>query len=288
VTLTAAFVRIFFVNLTASSLPGETVSPRIYTVVPIALINFFVWAQLQYSKDSASKERVAASNILAWFGTACVAALLYFQISPEWIVVTWAVLVLALMSASLALDNETFLQQSTLLVVGIVARSIAHNIFGGSYFTAGGWRGNFGVLLLTAGLLFAILPIAFRLRRRYIDRPAVTQLSRYIHHPEQLLFFAPVLLLSMMIAVKMNPGMITLAWGIEGVLIILLGLAVNQRSYRITGLLLLLLCVAKIILRDAWQLAERDRYITFIALGAALTLVSTLYNKYRDSMRRLL
>ena len=92
----------------------------------------------------------------------------------------------------------------------------------------------------------------------------------------------------MMIAVKMNLGMITLAWGIEGVLVILLGLAVNQRSYRITGLLLLLLCVAKIVLRDAWQLAERDRYITFIALGAALTLVSTLYNKYRDSKRRLL
>jgi uncharacterized membrane protein len=91
-----------------------------------------------------------------------------------------------------------------------------------------------------------------------------------------------------MIAVKMNPGMITLSWGVEGVLVILLGLSVSERSYRITGLFLLLLCVGKIVLRDAWRLTERDRYITFIALGAALMLVSTLYNRYRESVRRLL
>jgi hypothetical protein len=46
--------------------------------------------------------------------------------------------------------------------------------------------------------------------------------------------------------------------------------------------------VAKIVLHDAWQLNERDRYITFIVLGAALTLVSTLYGKYREVVRRLL
>jgi len=60
------------------------------------------------------------------------------------------------------------------------------------------------------------------------------------------------------------------------VLLILLGLLLAQRSYRITGLLLLSSCVAKIMVRDAWLLGERDRYTTFIVLGAALTLVSLL------------
>ena len=86
----------------------------------------------------------------------------------------------------------------------------------------------------------------------------------------------------------MNPGMVTLAWGIVGVATIVLGLLVTERSYRLTGLFLLLLCVGKIVFRDAWQLDERDRYITFIVLGAALTLVSALYSKYRDHMSRLL
>jgi hypothetical protein len=46
--------------------------------------------------------------------------------------------------------------------------------------------------------------------------------------------------------------------------------------------------VGKIILRDAWGLAPRDRYITFIILGAALLLVSFLYSKYRETIRQFL
>lgn len=290
VLLTVAFARIFFVNLTAASLSGELISPRIYTVVPIALINIFVWAQLQSGKESDNFERWSIGNLLAWFGTGAITALLYFETSPEWIVLAWAILVVVLMLTVLTIDKELFLQQATLLVVGVVSRGIAHNIFGGSYFTAGGWRGHFAILSFVAMLLLGALPIAFRLRVRYAERPMQFRLSRALalDHPDQWLFFAPFVLVTLMIAVKMNPGMVTLSWGLEGVLVILLGLSVSERSYRITGLLLLLLCVCKIVLRDAWRLTERDRYITFIALGAALMLVSTLYNRYRESVRRLL
>jgi len=91
-----------------------------------------------------------------------------------------------------------------------------------------------------------------------------------------------------MIFVEMNPGTITLAWGVEGLAAIVLGLIAVQRSYRIAGLGLLVLCVGKIVALDAWRLGQRDRYITFIALGAALTLVSWLYSRYREVVRRLL
>jgi hypothetical protein len=276
--LTASFLRIFFVNLTAATLPGEALSPRIYTVAPLVLIYFFVWAQMQSNQAKPEIGRWSASSLIAYFGTGSVAALLYYQISPEWIVVAWSMLVLALMVAALLLDKEVFLQQAVLLVAGVVGRGLAHNIFGASYFVAGGWRGKFSVLTLTAALLFCALPVAFRLRKRYADRPLESLLSRWlaVHRPEQILFFAPVILIVFTIAVKMNPGMVTLSWGIVGVMVILLGLLAGQRSYRLTGLFLLLLCVGKIVLRDAWNLDERDRYITFIVLGAALTLVSTL------------
>lgn len=290
ILLIIAFGRIFFVNLTAAALPGETIHPRIYTVLPIAIINFFVWAQLQSAKESDPLERWSIGNLLAWFGTGSIAALLYFQLSPEWIVLAWTLLVLLLLLTALMLNKELFLQQAILLTAGVVSRGIAHNIFGASYFTAGGWHGNVAVLSLSAALLSGALPIAFRLRERYAESPMQFRFSRALalNRPEQWLFFAPVLLITLMIAVKMDSGMVTLSWGIEGVLVILLGLSVSERSFRITGLLLLLLCVCKIIIRDAWHLTERDRYMTFIALGASLMLVSTLYNRYRESVRRLL
>jgi len=285
----AAFVRIFFVNLTAASLPGETLSPRVYTIVPMVLIYFYVWTRLRPAKTETRLSGWSVADLIAYFGTGCIVALLYFEAAPEWIGVAWSVLALGLIAAALILDRSVFLQQSILLVAGILGRSFAHNIFGASYFMAHGWRGRFSILFITAALLMSALPLAFRLHARYKDRE-VTAIDRYLglRYPEQIFFFAPMLLVSVVIAVKMNPGMVTLSWGIEGVVVILLGLLVSQRSYRLTGLFLLLLCVGKIVARDAWLLGERDRYTTFIVLGAALTLVSTLYGKYRETVRKLL
>jgi hypothetical protein len=286
--LAAAFARIFFVNLTAATLPGEAMSPRIYTVAPLALIYFYVWARLQSSQEKAEKGRWKSSDLLAYFGAGSIAALLYYQTAAEWIVVAWAMLAVILFLAALFLDKEVFLEQAVLLAVGIVGRGLAHNIFGSSYFVADGWRGNFLVLSLTTALLLSALPVAFHLRKQYASCAGRSLRILAVKYPEQFLFFAPVVLISFMIAVKMNPGMVTLSWGIEGVMVILLGLIASQRSYRITGLLLLLLCVGKIVCLDAWRLSDRDRYITFIVLGGALLLVSMLYGRYRDMVRRLL
>ena len=288
--LTAAFARIFFVNLTAAKLPGESISPCIYTVVPIALIFFFVWSQLQSDNTKPEIGNWSPRDLIAYFGTVCIVAVLYFQMPVEWTVVAWAALALGLVISAWALNKEVFLQQAVLLALGIVGRGVAHNIFGGSYFSSDGWRGNFAVLSITSALLLAALPITFQLRKRFAEHPTQSLLGRCLalKHTEQWFFFAPAVLITLMIAVKMNPGIVTLSWGIEGVSVILLGLLVSERSYRITGLCLLLLCVGKIVCLDAWRLSDTDRYITFIVLGAALTLVSWLYSKYRETVRRLL
>jgi hypothetical protein len=290
VLMAASFVRIFFVNLTAATLPGETLSPRIYTVAPLALIYFYVWTRLEGKKTAAETARWSAGSLIAYFGSASIAALLYFEVSPEWIIVAWAVMALALITTALALDKEVFAQQAILVVVWIAGRGLAHNIFGSSYFVAGGWRGKFSVLSFTSLLLLSALPVAFKIRARCAERKQLQWLSRwlFVHRPEQIFFFVPVGLIVLTIEAKMNPGMVTLSWGVVGLMVIVLGLLTGERSYRLTGLVLLLLCVGKIVIRDAWRLEERDRYITFIVLGAALFLVSMLYSRYRDQLKRLL
>ena len=73
-----------------------------------------------------------------------------------------------------------------------------------------------------------------------------------------------------------------------GVLVFLFALWVRQRSFRLAGLGLLLLGVAKIVVVDVWELSPRDRYLTFITLGSALLLVSFLYSRYREAIWRYL
>jgi hypothetical protein len=210
--MTASFARIFFVNLTAATLPGEALSPRIYTVIPIALIYFFVWARLQSEAATQEIGQWSPRDLIAYFGTGSVVALLYFQTPVEWIAAAWAALALTLVIATCALDKQVFLQQAVLLAMGVVGRGLTHNIFGGSYFVALGRRGN-AVLSITSAFLLAALPITFRLRKRSADRSIESRLGRIqaLKHPEQWFFFAPILLITFMIAVKMDPGMITLS-----------------------------------------------------------------------------
>jgi len=116
VALIAAFARIFFANLTAGE-PGEFWGPRMYTILPLALILFFVYAQLPQEEDVARDRRLHFDVLLAYLGTATIVALFYFQFPIEWVVVSWAAAVFVLLGASLALNQPLFLQQGMLLAV---------------------------------------------------------------------------------------------------------------------------------------------------------------------------
>ena len=292
VALMAAFARIFFANLTAGE-PGEFWGPRVYTILPLALILFFVYAQLPQKEENVARDRRLHFDILlAYLGTATVVALFYFQFPIEWVVISWAALVFVLFGSSLAMNQPLFLQQGMLLTLMVFGRGMVHNLFGGSYFGESDWRGNYIVVSSAAAILLASLAFAFRLRGRFQPSPNSGRLKRLLHvamrRPEQLVFFVPVTLVTFMLALKMKTGMITVSWGIEAVLVFLFALAVKERSFRLTGLSLLLLCVGKIALLDFWGLQVSDRYITLIVVGIALTFVSFLYTRYRDTIRQYL
>ena len=291
VALCAAFARIFFANLTA----GETGTwgPRVYTIAPVALILFFVYGQLPEKDEEVATDRLLHFDvIIGYLGTATVAALCYFQFHEEWVVTAWSAVVFALFGLAVILRREIFLQQGLVLTVAALTRGMAHNLFGAGYFGEGDWQGRYVVLGSAVAILMATLPFAFQLRRREAISVEPRRLARVVawvmRRPEQVQFFAPIVLLTFMLALKMRAGMVTMAWGIEGVAVVLLALAVKERSFRLTGLMILLLCVGKVMALDAWGLQPRDRYLTFIIVGASLLVVSYLYSKHRETIRQFL
>jgi len=288
VALAAAFGRTFFANLAAGT-PSEFWGPRMYTVLPLTLIFFFVYAQLENEATVTDDRSLHFDDLLCYLGTASVVAVLYFQLPNDWMVTAFAITVFALLGAAVFLDRTIFLYQGILLTIGTCVRGIMHNLFGASYFTDWDWTGRYFVLGSAVAVLLATLPFAFRLRDRLKQHSSrILWLGAIIRHPEQFMFFAPVVLLTLMLALKMRSGMVTVSWSIEGVLIILLALAVGERSFRLTGFVLLLVCFGKIIFHDMWGLGRRDQYLTLIILGIALLLVHFLYVKYRETIRQFL
>ena len=292
VALGASFGRIFFANLTADT-PGQFWGPRIYTVLPITLILFFVYAQVDdpRKRDTAQNDRgLPFDTLLAYLGTGSVVALLYFQFANEWLVTAWAVVVFILFGVALGLDRRVFLHQALLLTVAACTRGIMHNLFGASYFSGTDWTGRYFVLGSGIAVLLACLPFAYRWRARYKSQPSQNWIGAVVRRPEQLMFFAPVLLLTLMLALKMRAGMVTVAWGIEALCMLIFAFIINERSFRLTGLILMLASFAKILLLDMWlgEWSWRDRYITFVIVGVAMVSASFLYTRYSEKIRQYL
>lgn len=292
VALAASFARIFFVNLNAAGQPGE-ISPRFYTVVPIALAFFYAYWRLdQASADlSEAERRFRLAEICCWMGTITVASMMRFELEADWVAAAWAALAFALLAIAWRSGQKAFLYQGLLVVAGVLFRTVLHNFYERSYFPAPMWESRWVTVGATVALLLASLPIAFQMRRKG-EASEETGLVRLVQglgrHPEQLFFFIAIGLLTVLLALEMRFGMVTLSWGLEGLAVFLLALWLGERSFRLTGLGLLLLCVGKILVDDVWRLNPRDRYLTFIVLGGALLLVSFLYTRNREALRRYL
>jgi hypothetical protein len=299
---TASFLRIFFVNLNATGNPGE-ISPRFYTVVPLALGFFYAYWRLQEGSHDLPKNnlpenallkaegRFRVAELCCWLGTITFAALMRFELEADWVSGAWAALVFALFVIAWRTGRRVFLHQGLVVTVGVLFRTVMHNFYERSYFSAPAWESRWITVGTAAALLLAALPFAFQLRKKNNENRKtglLGLLQSIVRRPEQLLFFIAVGLLTVLLAVEMRHGMVTLSWGVEGLAVFVLALLLAERSFRLAGLGLLLLCVGKILLVDVWRLDPRDRYLTFIVLGGALLLVSFLYTRNREALRQYL
>lgn len=237
--------------------------------------------------------RVAASRVLAWCGTLTLAGVIRFYVPIDWVAPAWAGFVVVLAAIAWETDDRVFLDQAIFLSFVTLFRAVTHNFYERSYFLAPLLYSRAATVGVTVALLFLTLGFAFRLRRSSSAVPGGGHIRRALVllecHPEQVLFFCALILLTALIALEFDGGYITIAWGIEGVGIFLFALWMGERSYRVSGLGLLLLCVGKIGLVDFWRLESmRDKAITFLSLGGALLLVSFMYTRKRELIRRFL
>jgi uncharacterized membrane protein len=291
VALLATFSRIFFVNLNANGAPGE-VSPRFYTVVPIALGFFYAYGRLHAGETELARyeRKFRVTDLYCWLGTISIGSLMRFELEPDWVAAAWAALVLALSLIAWRSAKKVFLYQALFVTSGVLFRTVLHNFYERTYFPAPFWESRWVTVGATIVLLLLCLPVAFQVRNKEVsdETGLVALVQNIVRRPEQIFFFIAVGLLTVLLSIEMRHGMVTLSWGLEGLAVFVIALWLGERSFRLTGFGLLLLCVGKILVEDVWRLNPRDRYLTFIVLGGSLLLVSFLYTRNREAIRRYL
>jgi uncharacterized membrane protein len=198
----------------------------------------------------------------------------------------------ALLFVSRILERRYFLNQSLFLALLVFSRGGFYNLYERGYFPAPFWQSRW----MCVGAVLVLLGVAWWLARSMAIRDAAPQhkgkirraLAAFSRRPDQVVFFIALLLLTFLLEAELPSGMVTLGFGVEAVAVFVFALSVRERSYRLSGLALLLLASAKIIFHDVWGLNPRDRYLTFIALGVASLAVSWLYTRYREIVRAYL
>jgi predicted membrane protein DUF2339 len=292
--LSAAFFRVLFANMNAEGYPGE-LSPRLVTGAPLALLFVYVYVRLAEAREEVleRERRLKAPELAAWLGTLTLLGLARFELAPDSVAPVWAVVALGLTALAWRTARPLFLYQGLFVAFAGFFRAVLHNLYQRSYFPSPSfWLGRWFTVGTTVALLLAALPFAFRLRsssRSEAGAPKGRRIFRgMVSRPEQVVFFLAFAALTLLVGFEMKRGWMTVGWGIEAVGVFIFALRVEERSFRLAGLGLLLGSFMKIALHDAFLLEGPPRYLTFIVLGAAMLGVSILYKRHRTILRRYL
>ena len=87
---------------------------------------------------------------------------------------------------------------------------------------------------------------------------------------------------------EVSGSLLTVAWGVAAVILLVGGFMARERILRVEGLALLLICILKLFLYDLRNLETMPRILSFIALGVLLLAVSWVYTRFRENINRFL
>ncbi len=300
-----AFVWCIFFDI-ASGGPAAPAGNNVFSFVNSALLEVLVLAAVGYwlLERTMNRERIGrgehiAGTIVDGLGTLVIALWFAFRFPSAWVPVPngdvwvtaiWAAMATLLIALAWSMRRRAFVVWAIVLAVAVVIRGLVFDLVDTT--PLGFWQGPLFHAGIAALILLAALPFAFRLRKPAIWEGGSIELPPEIvtilRRSDQWFFFAPFALMVVALAVKLSSGHITIAWSLVGVVVFLFALAVGERSYRLAGLTLLLVSVAKILLMDVWALEPADRYMTLIVMGLALLGVSFLYTRFGTVIRRYL
>ena len=248
------------------------------------------------SFDVVAKTEHALGIVADVAGTLCLIVWLairfplYVSGGEGWLAVVWAAMATVLLTLAMVTRRRVFVIQAISIALLAVLRGTLIDLVSAHF--SDFWHSELYHITIAGLVLLAALPFAFKLRGREFWEGASFAVPEpfagALRHPEQWFFFAPLGMMIVALAVKLSSGHITIAWSLLGLGTFLFALVVGERSFRLAGLALLLVSVAKILLMDVWQLAPSDRYTTLIILGLALLAVSFLYTRFGATIRKYL
>jgi len=285
-----AFARLFLANFTATRSVG-LVPERILTVVPVVVAFYYLAQRIDEQTKRAPLERFDSTvrTIFLHAAALLVVALIRFEAGRVTAVIGWALFAVILLEAGLRLRNVDFRYQSYAIAAATFARSWASNFY------IPGSLGGIPERIVTSAIVIGCLYACELIAPRGEDAPPVAGGNRVAWALEYLdrnarSFFSLLAsaLLALLLFYEISGGLLTVAWGLQAVGLLIAGFMIRERVLRLSGLGLFGVCIIKVFTHDLQRLEALPRILSFIVLGALLISMSFVYTRYREQMRRFL
>jgi hypothetical protein len=289
VALAASFARIFFANLNAFEVPGK-LSPRVYSVAPLALAFYYVYERLEAAGESDTERGLWVSQLTSFLGLLTLGAIMRQAMDLEQVIIGWALLAAALIVTAVVRKRLIFYYQAVLAITAVAVRATLYNLMSERPMQMDTTHRPGFCVGITVALLLIALPLAFKMREWKSERS--NRILRWIEeNPHQIFFFVPLVLFTYLLERELSHAMLTIAWGLEGIIVFAGGLVVGVKSYRRSGLVVLLgLCLGKVLF-DIFgdpTISRSSKALVAVVIGVLLGGVSFLGARYREIIREYL
>jgi hypothetical protein len=275
-TAGSAVGRLFLANLTGLGRVG-VITHRVLTVVPVIVAQYYQWSR-QRAEDPRLREwERPLARVYLYVAAILVAVLMRFELGRVLTVTGWAAFTFGLLYFGRRWNNIDLRWQSYVLAALAFWRS---------------WNTNFNAPDSLAGISGRIATGAFVIACLYAAQLLLPrkagEMAGIERHARTFYSVLAAVLLAVLLYYEVSGSMLTVAWGIEGVALLIAGFPLNDRVQRLSGLALFLVCILKLFLYDLRHLETMYRILSFIVLGLMLVSVSWVYTRFRDRIQRYL
>lgn len=283
-----SFGRLFMANFIAL---GEVIgiSHRVLTVVPVTALYYYLYTQTKGTPAyNAFGKQLQMSQLYSWGAAITLAALSRFEFGRAYAVLGMAPLFVAFLILGRYLSASDFRIQSYLLAGLTFARCWSTNAY--LIGTVFGVPERVVTMLPVVGafacataLCMRRMPTSEQKKSSNLFLKALQLIDTY---PQRYFALLAAASTAVLFYYELPIGWVTTAFAIEGLILVLTGIASEERTFRIYGLVLLLISLLKLVTVDVSGVEPIYRILSYIVVGLMLLTASLIYTRYRSVVEK--
>jgi hypothetical protein len=227
-----------------------------------------------------------ARSAFAVLASVLLAALLYYEISARFLTIAWALEGVTLLIISILVGERALRLQGYVLAVVTFFRCWAIDFYIHESFTGLSLRLVIGAVVIASLYVFHFLSPRHSGKAQLADQEFQSWIDWFEANARLVFAVLASVLLAALLYYEISARFLTIAWALEGVILLAVGFPARERTLRLSGLALLMACIVKVFAYDLRELETLFRILSFIVLGLLLLGVSLIYTRYKDQLRR--